>query len=51
MTTWGLMPLGSLPQGVLADAFGAAIVVGVAGLLCGLLVALLPVRSPALRQI
>ena len=29
MTTWGLMPLGALPQGILADWFGApAVAVG-----------------------
>ena len=31
MTTWGLMPLGALPQGILADWFGALIVLAGAG--------------------
>ena len=28
MMTWGLMPLGALPQGILADWFGAPVVRG-----------------------
>ena len=31
MTTWGLMPLGALPQGILADWFGAPVVLGGVG--------------------
>ena len=31
MMTWGLMPLGSLPQGILADWLGAPIVVAGTG--------------------
>ena len=51
MTTWGLMPLGALPQGILADWLGAPIVLAGAGLLSCLVVALMAVRSPALRQL
>ena len=51
MTTWGLMPLGALPQGVLAEWFGAPIVVVVVGLLSCLVVVLMAVRSPALRRL
>jgi MFS family permease len=51
MTTWGLMPLGALPQGALADLFGAPIVLAVAGLSCCAFVALLAVRHPGLRRV
>jgi MFS family permease len=51
MTTWGLMPLGALPQGLLADWFGAPIVVAGTGLLSSLIVALMAIRSPALRRL
>jgi len=51
MTTWGLMPLGSLPQGVLADWFGAPAVVAATGLVGSLIVVLMAVRSPKLRQL
>jgi MFS family permease len=51
MTTWGLMPLGALPQGVLADWFGAPVVLAGTGLLSALIVALMAIRNPALRQL
>ena len=51
LMTWGLLPLGSLPQGVLADWFGAPSVVAGAGLLGALIVLLMAVRSPTLRQL
>ena len=51
MTTWGLMPLGSLPQGLLAEWLGAPLVLAGVGLLSCLVVALMAVRSPALRQL
>ena len=51
MMTWGLMPLGSLPQGLLADWLGAPIVAGGTGLLSCLVVALVALRSPALRRL
>ena len=51
MTTWGLMPLGALPQGILADWLGAPIVVAGTGLLSCLVVVLMAVRSPALRRL
>ena len=50
ITTWGFIPLGALPQGALADAFGAPIVVGLASLLCAVLVTLIAIRYPGLRQ-
>jgi MFS family permease len=51
MTTWGLMPLGALPQGVLADLFGAPWVMGGTGALSALIVVVMAVRRPALRQL
>jgi hypothetical protein len=50
MMTWGLLPLGSLPQGVLADWFGAPTVLVVVGLVSCLVVVVMAVRSPALRH-
>jgi MFS family permease len=51
MTTWGLMPLGSLPQGVLADWFGAPALLATTGILSGVIVVLMALRSPKLRQL
>ncbi len=45
------MPLGALPQGILADLFGAPIVLAVAGLLCCAFTLLLAARTPALRRL
>ena len=51
MTTWGLMPLGALPQGILADWFGAPVVLGGVGALSASIVVLMIVRNPALRKL
>jgi predicted MFS family arabinose efflux permease len=51
MMSWGLMPLGSLPQGVLADWLGAPIVAAATGLLACLVVVVFAVRAPALRRL
>ena len=51
VTTWGLMPLGALPQAVLADWFGAPLVTAGTGLLSCLVVAVMALRSPALRRL
>ena len=51
MTTWGLMPLGALPQGILADWLGAPAVLAGTGLLSCLVVGLMAIRSPALRSL
>ena len=51
MTTWGLMPLGALPQGILADWFGAPLIVAASGLLSCLVVVLVAIRSPAIRRL
>ena len=46
-----LLPLGSLPQGVLADWFGAPTVLVAVGVVSCLIVILMAVRSPVLRQL
>ena len=51
MMTWGLLPLGSLPQGILADWFGAPTILAVVGLVSSLIVILMAVRFPTLRDL
>lgn len=51
MTTWGLLPLGALPQGILADYVGAPAVVAGAGLISLVVIAVMTVRTPALRAL
>jgi MFS family permease len=51
ITTWGFIPLGALPQGVLADWFGAPAVVAGAAVVCVVVVALIGLREPRLREI
>jgi predicted MFS family arabinose efflux permease len=51
MMSWGLMPLGSLPQGVLADWLGAPVVVAGTGLLACFVVIVFAARSPNIRRL
>ena len=51
MMSWGLMPLGSLPQGVLADWLGAPAVAAGTGLLACCVVILFAIRAPAIRRL
>jgi predicted MFS family arabinose efflux permease len=51
MMTWGLMPLGALPQGILSDRFGAPMVVAGVGLLSIVIVLMMAARSPGLRRL
>jgi predicted MFS family arabinose efflux permease len=51
MLTWGLMPLGSLPMGLLADRVGTQLAVAVGAVISSLLAAILGLTSPALRDI
>jgi predicted MFS family arabinose efflux permease len=51
MLTWGLMPLGALPMGILADHVGITISVAAGAIASSLLAGLLGVASPALREI
>jgi MFS transporter, DHA1 family, staphyloferrin A biosynthesis exporter len=49
--TWGMMPLGTLPLGWLADYTGAPFAVGVAGSLCLLFACLAAARLPSMRAL
>jgi MFS family permease len=49
--TWGMMPLGTLPLGTLADHTGAPFAVGVAGTLCLLFAGLATLRLPSMRAL
>jgi hypothetical protein len=51
MLTWGLMPLGTLPLGVLADAFGAPFSVGLGGALCFLFALVVAYFQPEVRRL
>jgi predicted MFS family arabinose efflux permease len=51
MMTFGLMPLGALPQGILADLIGAPVVIASTGLLAFLVVVVFAIRSPAIRRL
>jgi MFS family permease len=51
MMTFGLMSLGSLPQGFLADWLGAQAVVAGTGFLAFLVVIVFAVRAPAIRRL
>jgi MFS family permease len=51
MLTWGLMPLGALPMGLVADRFGVQVAVAGGALISTVLTAALGFASPAVRQI
>jgi MFS family permease len=51
MLTWGLMPLGTLPSGVIAEHFGAPVAIGLGGVICAFFSAIVAVRRPVLREI
>ena len=51
MITWGLMPLGVLPAGALAEAFGAPAVVTVGGLILLVFMLGLTLSQPKLRKL
>jgi fucose permease len=51
MMTFGLMSLGSLPQGFLADWFGAQVVVAGTGFLAFVVVLVYAIRAPAIRRL
>jgi MFS family permease len=48
---WGLMPLGTLPAGAMADAFGAPLTVTVQGVMVVLAFGLVALLQPRLRQL
>ena len=51
LLTWGFMPLGSLPMGMLADRVGITAAVATGAIVSSLLAALCRLRSPALREL
>jgi MFS family permease len=51
LMTWSLMPLGTLPAGALADLVGAPLTVALGGGLCALLVGVVWLATPALREL
>jgi MFS family permease len=51
MLCWGLMPLGTLPIGVIAQAYGAPVAVALGGAICTAFTLLTAVRRPILRQL
>jgi MFS family permease len=48
MLSWGLMPLGTLPLGAIADHFGAPVAVALGGGLCALFAVALRIRQPGI---
>jgi predicted MFS family arabinose efflux permease len=51
MLTWGFMPLGSLPMGMVADRVGITAAVAAGAIVSSVLAALYGLRSPALREL
>jgi hypothetical protein len=51
MLTWGLMPLGALPMGMVATRIGTPAAVATGAIISSLLTAALGIRSPAVREI
>ncbi len=51
MLTWGLMPLGAAPMGLVADRFGAPVAVAGGAVISSGLAAMLAVRSRAMRAL
>jgi len=51
MLSWGLMPLGTLPLGVLADHLGAPIAVALGGGLCAFFALVLGASQPGLLEL
>jgi MFS family permease len=51
MMTWGLMPLGTLPAGVIADQMGVRLVVGAQGVLLALIYLAAAALSPRMRKL
>jgi hypothetical protein len=51
MLTWGLMPLGALPMGIVADRFGTPVAVAAGAIVSTVLTAILGLTSPTLREL
>jgi hypothetical protein len=50
MVTWGLMPLGALPAGALAEVYGAPLTVFLGGAICLVFSAAILLIHPQLRR-
>lgn len=50
LLTWGLLPIGTLPAGAVADVWGAPLAVSVLTVLAMLAIGLVTLRFPVLRQ-
>jgi hypothetical protein len=51
MMTWGMMPFGTLPMGILSDIFGAPAAVAGQAVFSSLVVLLVAYRLPRLRAL
>jgi hypothetical protein len=51
MLTWGLMPLGSLPMGMIADRVGTPLAVAGGAVFSSVLAAILGLTSSAIRDV
>jgi predicted MFS family arabinose efflux permease len=51
MLTWGLMPLGSLPMGMIADRIGTPLAVAGGAIISSVLTAILGLTSSAVRDV
>lgn len=51
MMTFGLLPLGALPMGLIADVTGIEIAVAMGAITCALLIGMIGIRSRPLREI
>ena len=51
MLTWGFMPLGSLPMGMIADRVGTPTAVAAGAIISTVLAAAYGLRSPVLREL
>jgi predicted MFS family arabinose efflux permease len=51
MLTWGLMPLGALPMGIVADRLGTPVAVAAGAIVSTVLTAILGLTSPTLREL
>jgi len=51
MLTWGLMPLGSLPMGMIADRIGTSVAVAGGAIISSVLTVILGLTSSAVRDV
>lgn len=51
MLTWGLMPIGTLPVGIIAQHYGAPLAITLGGAVCALFSLITAIRRPVLRAL